>query len=116
MLLLRPHDHSSPHRTDDRTVEVPPDGYISWTAELITAENAQQITGLFSCVDFVISACLTIPDQYSIKEAFFAFSLSVASRCKKKKKDPKMREKSREGFSQLVQLNSYTVRHRGYLK
>lgn len=60
-----------------------------WKSRLITAENAQQITGLFSCVDFVISACLTIPDQYSIKETFFAFSLSVASRCKKKKKDPK---------------------------
>lgn len=95
-------------------MEVPPDGYITWTAEFITAENAQQITGLFSCVDFVISACLTIPDQYSIKEAFFAFSFPVASRCKKKKQDTKMREKSKDGFSRLVQLNSNTVRQRGY--
>ena len=49
-------------------------------AELIAAENAQQAAALFSCVNFVISACLTIPDQYSIKE-IFAFSWSVASRC-----------------------------------
>ena len=48
-------------------------------AELITAENAQQAAALFSCVNFVISACLTIPDQYSIKE-FFAFGWSVAPR------------------------------------
>lgn len=59
-----------------------------WTPELITAENVQQIAGLFSCVNFVISACLTIPDQYSIKE-FFAFSYSVASRRKNKKKKKK---------------------------
>lgn len=49
-------------------------------AEVITAENAQQATALFSCVNFVISACLTIPDQYSIKE-FFAFSWSVSPWC-----------------------------------
>lgn len=48
--------------------------------ELITAENAQQASALFSYVNFVISACLTIPDQYSIKE-YFAFSWSAASRC-----------------------------------
>lgn len=76
-------------------MEVPPDGYISWTAELITAENAQQITGLFSCVDFVVSACLTIPDQYSIKEAFFAFSFSVSMQ--KEKKDPKDERKVERG-------------------
>lgn len=37
----------------------------------VIAENAQQATALFSCVNFAISACLTIPDQYSIKELFF---------------------------------------------
>lgn len=47
-------------------------------AEVI-AENAQPATALFSCVNFVISACLTIPDQYSIKELFFALSWSVVS-------------------------------------
>lgn len=42
-------------------------------AEVIMLQNARQAAALFSCVNFVISACLTIPDQYSIKE-FIAFS------------------------------------------
>lgn len=49
-----------------------------WPAKVI-AENVQQATALFSCVNFVISACLTIPDQYSIKELFFSLSWSVVS-------------------------------------
>lgn len=51
-------------------------------AELITAENAQQAAALFSYVNFVISACLTIPDQYSIKE-FLCLQLICCSSVRK---------------------------------
>lgn len=64
-----PHDRISPPVTTrlrySRLMDTSPR-----PAEVI-AENAQQATALFSCVNFVISACLTIPDQYSIKELFF---------------------------------------------
>lgn len=55
-------------------------------AELITAENAQQAAALFSCVNFVISACLTIPDQYSIKEGFFCLRLICCFSVRKPRK------------------------------
>ncbi len=46
--------------------------------ELITAKKtAQRDAALFSCVNFVISACLTIPDRYSIKEGFFLPSAAL---------------------------------------
>lgn len=46
---------------------------------MIIAE-AHQAVMLFSHLDFVIPACLTMPDQYSIKHFFiyFAFSCSIA--------------------------------------
>ena len=44
-------------------------------AVLITAENAQHAATLFSHVNYVISLCLTIPDQYSIKEFFASADL-----------------------------------------
>lgn len=97
-------------------------------AELITAENAQQAPALFPCVNFVISACLTIPDQYSIKGVFHLQLICCSSVRKPRNRDylastknktwlqQKMRAEGRAGvvrgdsqWSCTVRLHSNTV-------
>lgn len=61
------------------------DGYMSLPCRVYYSRKCTAGYCLVPCVNFVISACLTIPDQYSFKE-FFAFRWTVASFAAK---DPK---------------------------